>query len=341
MMVVVDHLNIGLGLQKYFSFSPIQIDFHAGAAGVNLFFVISGFIIAYISLEDSSAGFRPRVVTGDFLWRRFARIVPFLWVCVLSYATLRYLGRHGAFEFNSYLNAMILNPLGPVNPTQVWTLRHEMLFYFVFTTVILFGNHRFMITALWFISPFLFFAISAPDDPNKARELQTFLFSRFNILFGLGFAASLVYMRYPRLFVGPIPAGMAVCTALSVLYLFLYVAVDYSHESTAKIVAVGLAAVAVLYAGLSVINSVAGWFDRLGKILGDASYSIYLTHGGFVSAVLGIWAKLYASNVYFVFTTALLVVVLLGIVTHYYVELPLVRTFQRVTRRRLAASNVR
>lgn len=338
-MVVVDHLNIALGLEKYFGFSPIKIDLHAGAAGVNLFFVISGFIIAFISLDDSKQEFHPRIGIGQFLWRRFARIVPFLWVCVIGYAAFRFVGRDGAFDLYPYMRALFLYPIGPVNPSQVWTLRHEMLFYFVFTTVILFASRRFVLISLWFISPILFFSIFSPDPTNALHELLTFLFSRFNILFGLGFLASLVYMRHPRLFVLSIPAGMTVCSALSVLYLLIYVAIDYSHESTAKVAIVGLGAAAVLYAGLSVVNETSNLFDRLGKILGDASYSIYLTHGGFVSAILGVWAKIYFSNQYFVFAIAFIVVIFLGIVAHYYVELPLVRTFQRLSRRRLAVGS--
>ena len=72
-----------------------------------------------------------------------------------------------------------------------------------------------------------------------------------------------------------------------------------------------------------------GLFDRAGHALGDASYAIYLTHGGVISAVLGVWSRL-APN-----TSVLLVLLVsiagslaIGIFIHRYVERPMVRRLQ-------------
>jgi exopolysaccharide production protein ExoZ len=338
-MVVIDHLNIGLGLPKYFFSSPIQTNLHAGAAGVNLFFVVSGFIIGFISLRTTPAGVRPRIDVRTFLWRRFARIVPFLWVCVISYAAFRFVGRQGAFGFDEYLRALFLYPIGPVNPSQVWTLRHELLFYLMFSTAILPISCGFWILYLWFLSPFLFFFFSSLE-PSNLSELLTFLFSRFNILFGMGFTLSILHLRTPHFFAQIVPGGMLTCTVACILYIFLYVFVDYSHERIPDILIVGSAATLMLCLGLCVSNQDHGFINRIGKILGDASYSIYLTHGGFVSAILGISATLFPGNIAVVFLVTLIVVSGLGILTHYVVEVPLVRFFQSLPVKRSFAGEV-
>src|SRR4051794_23488664 len=163
--VVIEHVNGLMGLGKYLASSPVSVPLHAGAAGVNLFFVISGFIIVVISLR--SPDLHPRLSFGEFIRRRAARIIPFLWVCVAGYATLRYLGR-GEVSWDSYLRAFFLYPIGPVNPNQVWTLRHELLFYLVFATVLVLPRLRFWLIAAWFVSPFVFLAMAggSVDDAS-------------------------------------------------------------------------------------------------------------------------------------------------------------------------------
>ncbi len=49
-----------------------------GAAGVDIFFVISGFVMAFTALG------RRRMTGMDFLRRRIVRIVPLYWICTLA-----------------------------------------------------------------------------------------------------------------------------------------------------------------------------------------------------------------------------------------------------------------
>ena len=57
---------------------PTSLSFTSGAAGVDLFFVLSGFIIAYSSSRDAQ----------HFLARRFIRIVPAYWIATIIAALL-------------------------------------------------------------------------------------------------------------------------------------------------------------------------------------------------------------------------------------------------------------
>jgi peptidoglycan/LPS O-acetylase OafA/YrhL len=327
-MVVAEHANLVIGLPKYFGRQPIPFEFYGGPAGVDLFFVVSGFIIAYITLEPSSL--QPRMGLIDFLWRRFARIVPFLWLCVAGYAALRFLGRDGSFEFEPYLRALTLFPIGPVNPSQAWTLRHEFLFYLVFTTVFWRSGLRFAWVGIWMLSPMLFFPIFGSAQTTFPYEILDFAFNRLNLLFGFGFLASLAYLKWPHWFPATKSGGMPVLTGLCGLYMVLFSLTSYTHLDTADVLLAGFGASLILLAALRVRTELEpGLIDRAGHALGDASYAIYLTHGGIISALLGAWSRLAPdTSVFVVLFVCMAGSLAIGILIHRFIERPLVRRLQ-------------
>ncbi|SFF86844.1 Peptidoglycan/LPS O-acetylase OafA/YrhL, contains acyltransferase and SGNH-hydrolase domains [Novosphingobium sp. CF614] len=93
-----------------------------GWVGVQIFFVISGFVIL-MSAQDKSA--------ADFLIGRVTRIAPALWVfSVLSALVLLACGVLGPAELAvRMLRSMILFPIGPWVDGAVWTLVAEAMFY--------------------------------------------------------------------------------------------------------------------------------------------------------------------------------------------------------------------
>jgi peptidoglycan/LPS O-acetylase OafA/YrhL len=329
-LVVAEHANLVIGLPKYFGRQPVAFEFYGGPAGVDLFFVVSGFIIAYITLEPRSLG--PRGGIGDFLWRRVVRIVPFLWLCVAVYAALRFAGRDGAFELAPYLRALTLFPIGPVNPSQAWTLRHEFLFYLVFATAFWRSGPRLVLVGAWMLSPIVFFAMSGPTEPTAAHELLGFIFNRLNLLFGFGFLTSLAFLRRPEWFVEAVPNGMSVLTGLCGLYLLLFMLISYTHLDTADVLLAGIGASLILYVALRVrAGPTAGVIDRAGLALGDASYAIYLTHGAIISAALGAWSRLApGTSEPLVLLVCVAASLGAGVLIHRTIERPLVRWLQNL-----------
>jgi exopolysaccharide production protein ExoZ len=138
MLVVIYHTSTHVkstGIQQGWFFS---IGEAVGFAGVDVFFVISGFIMAYTTA--SSTGFRPGI---DFARRRGARIYsgywPFYLLAIALYAWIS-----GEFLANANLwRSAILWPT--VSPLIVvsWTLVYEIFFYIVFTLLIMIaGSYR-------------------------------------------------------------------------------------------------------------------------------------------------------------------------------------------------------
>jgi exopolysaccharide production protein ExoZ len=148
LVVILDHASEKMAQPKYFGRAPLGGVFEAGSVGVDVFFCLSGFIIVYIALDRAGAAKMP---AWTFVKRRFARIVPFMWLVVIAYAALR-LGARGAFPVWNYVRALSLFPIGEVDPSVVWTLRHEWLFYLVFGLSFLSGRR--WLFGLWLLAPF-------------------------------------------------------------------------------------------------------------------------------------------------------------------------------------------
>src|SRR4051812_24121667 len=78
--VVIDHAAGMTASQKYFGRDVLEGALSYGAIGVDIFFMISGFIITIISLGKENL--EPTVSMRDFFVRRFIRIVPLMWTAI-------------------------------------------------------------------------------------------------------------------------------------------------------------------------------------------------------------------------------------------------------------------
>lgn len=120
----VDLTTDRLGLDTMLAGGTLE-DF--GAAGVDLFFVISGFIIA--TTTRGQTGLR---AAGDFLWRRFRRVAPIYWL--LSLPILVGMVRGGTLTADVAAATFLFWPFSGLEMTfpalgAGWTLCFEMLFY--------------------------------------------------------------------------------------------------------------------------------------------------------------------------------------------------------------------
>jgi exopolysaccharide production protein ExoZ len=123
----------------YHAFQWIDDRFWVGAAGVDVFFVISGFIIWTVGSGDEA---NPAV----FFWRRLTRVAPAYWLvtgAVIAIATLwpafmRQVTLSPAHIALSLAFVQHIDPRGlpfPVLPPG-WSLDYEAVFYAIFTLVL-------------------------------------------------------------------------------------------------------------------------------------------------------------------------------------------------------------
>lgn len=132
LLVVLHHT---VGRANVAGFGPgLGSGFGFGFLGVDFFFVLSGFIIAYTLSK-------PNLGVGDFLWRRALRLLPVFWlVFVVSGLAVwikpSLLGHPVHYSTVELIKAALLVRQdisdGRSNPPIIgvaWTLHHEVLFY--------------------------------------------------------------------------------------------------------------------------------------------------------------------------------------------------------------------
>jgi exopolysaccharide production protein ExoZ len=334
--VVIDHTNAMMEFPKYFGRNNGQF-WNSGALGVNLFFIISGFIITLTSLRREENLLLPRLSLKTFTLKRFTRIVPIMWVAIATYYLGRALGRDGNFNF-AYLRAFLLVPFGSVEPNNIWTLRHEAIFYILFAIAMLGPRVRPWILLFWIVSPLVYAALSLPDEP----QVSTIQFARIvanpcNLEFASGMAIGLCWHRWThcRTFSTGFSSGILIFG----LFAFFWVSCNALGVDVGSVYS---CLVSSLIGGLVIFVAIHlrctdGPFERLLFYLGEASFSIYLFHLHFASASLGLWAKLFKSTPPPLVLIGTTLIALVGAVLIFeFVEKPVHRATFKILSKRFA-----
>lgn len=235
-----------------------------GYAGVEFFFVLSGFIIGHVHHRDIGNPVQLRT----FLVKRALRIFPMYWLVLtavlLAYALLPSLGTELP-RTESALLAYLLWPSAdrPVLPVA-WTLKHEMLFYLVFAGLLVHARMGMTVFFVWMTGCLIFLFLPPASFP------AAFLFSPYNLLFAVGLG---VFFMRPNL-------RQPVARRTAVTGILLFVGIGMSEQFLfawplgVRTIAYGLAASLLLVGALQLRIKV----PAPGVLLGDASYAIYLVH---------------------------------------------------------------
>ena len=338
MLVIVGHSNAMAAFDKYLgrnliTFTTFYNDL--GQLGVTLFFVLSGFIMVYISLAPVTLS--PTIGVKKFMVNRFVRIIPFMWLIIILTALFRYLAL-GDLPLLTYLKSLMLYPIGDLLPNQIWTLRHEFLFYSLFClSAIKLKNH--WLLYLWFISPIIWIN-SGWRDVYLATEWGPwidFLCSKHNLFFGLGYFLGIYHKKKAVKEFNPHSYDYLLCLFLVVVFLVVGNNINrYFYQiqylGTIHNLYTGLLCVFLTYFMLKMNDSPhPNIINRIGRALGDASYSTYLTHGMLISALLSFYQKAYyQGNAFIIGFSILIISVLLGFLTYKWLEMPTVEWSKRL-----------
>ncbi|MET4330381.1 exopolysaccharide production protein ExoZ [Bradyrhizobium sp. i1.15.2] len=313
--VVADHATGMAAFPKYFGSEAFSGVLLTGARGVDLFFLISGFIIAVVSLTPRSL--EARVSPYEFARRRLIRIVPLMWLAIGSYMALRLLGR-GSFDLWPYLRALTLWPAGDVNPSHLWTLRNEAFFYFLFASTFLGVRGIRWAAALWVVAAVLYPTSGISDGPTLTYQQWMYAFAHpANVEFAAGLGLALIWLRSNR---GQ-PFSLRLLWPVCVVWFAVTIHFVSSLLGDWPRVYIDLIWAAAFLPLLTLAVLAKTIPSRLGLLLGDASFSIYLFHPHFISAVLGVWSAVAPSTpVWIVVIATSLIAIGCGVIIHLTVE---------------------
>lgn len=291
-----------------------------GWTGVNFFFVLSGFIILLAHERDIGRPAR----AGRYLWRRFSRVYPVYWVFLTAYIAAAAFGL-GQPDFSwspvnlaaSYSLLQLATIVTP--PLKVaWTLFFEVIFYGVFLTLILNRVLGMVVIGAWIA---LIIGVNLFDGP--VRDL--WIAHTWNLYFLVGAVAYLLYVRLPKTF------GLPILIAGVVLLVGAFASgfVDGRiADFQIKPLALFLLSIpfAMILLGGALAEGRYGWNPSASlKLLGAASYAIYLVHSAVISVIVPVLHKHggHALPQAVVFALVVIPAVAAGIVAHVLVERPL------------------
>jgi peptidoglycan/LPS O-acetylase OafA/YrhL len=277
--------------------------FSSGHIGVNLFFVLSGFLLSFPFLNAYFQR-RPAPSVSKYYVRRFLRIAPAFYVAVLLQVVLgttrwfqggaeawRTIPAHLTFLFNfSILSQSAING-------AFWTLSIEMQFYIVLPLILLLVFKRKALLAVLGVIAlglgwrFMAFQLYSGDFFglifNSEYQLPYQL-----LQFGVGIAACAIYLwihhrrqwvtrqpqRMRRLGIGLSLVGVTVVVWLCYRMFnssFWSGGVDYYFLKIGITLGFGCLLMGTLYAPLSLRQV---WRNSPARFIGIVSYGIYLWH---------------------------------------------------------------
>jgi peptidoglycan/LPS O-acetylase OafA/YrhL len=258
--------------------------FQQGSFAVDVFFVISGFIMSYVYTKNFKSSIALKDY-GRFMQARIARLVPvnlvtlgilFVVLVPFLYTTDKFLSPDGRYSWHSALATVFLGQGVWVDHRTwnypSWSISTEFYSYLVFPFLVpLFARGRAAALgfgALGLAIALIIYSKSTGDGPPTNGLLA---FIRTLALFVVGMTVNTVYKNeaVQRLASAPLVAvGLGVVLALLIHLV---------EENFMNVVAVVLVPVIVLITLHQPV--VRDFFSRpLGQTLGRLSYSLYMVH---------------------------------------------------------------
>ncbi|WP_115003890.1 acyltransferase family protein [Xanthomonas campestris] len=275
-----------------------EFNFKAGAAGVDVFFMLSG-IVMYLSIN-------PKTSPLHFLKRRVIRVIPMYWLATTLTVAYVY-ARHGYITPNNHLiRSYFFLPPGSFQMPLLypgWTLNYEMLFYVILA--VLLPLKKVTVPA----SICLIAALGSLPAPAGLVEIAH-MFNPLILEFAAGLLAGIVISK-----------GYRPTKAEATFYIFTAILLFTIHNQaqSAGVIAWGIPS-ALLIMGALGLEKLPLIKCKITQFSGEASYSIYLFHPFAIWAVS--WMTKDQASA-FAFLCAIILSITGGCLTHILVEKPM------------------
>jgi exopolysaccharide production protein ExoZ len=322
--VTICHI-VGYEFTKQYGLPNALPSFTIGNAGVDVFFVISGFVMVY----SSQPLFERPKAPQEFFLRRLARIVPLYWITtsiILGYLLIQY-GDLAKVQFTpeavvaSYL--FIPYPqldgfMAPVHGVG-WTLNYEMFFYLCFCLALLFSR----LTGVLLVAAALCFLVAL----NRVLPLPNplgYLVEPIILEFVFGMLIALIYRSGFRM--------KSALAAVIVVAALAAIAASGRWNELPRVIVWGLPSACMVGAlALAEYSATPNRLWRGLSFLGDASYALYLVHPLAITLPRRVFPRVIdpATSPWLYAALLIATALIAAAVVHVLVEKPITRVLQR------------
>ncbi len=256
-----------------------------GFAGVDVFFVISGFIMWY-----TTRGMQGPADAGWFIRRRFARIFSGYWPYLFIAWVLLAVFEPQQLARKSLLESFLLLPI-PIGDRILplsWTLTFELWFYLLFALLIFLPRHWMGRLVVWLVLLLVLLngvgvaALGFYDASffGSVPPSLRLMISPYVVEFLAGCLVARAFMAGFRL--SPLFSLILAAAFFAAGWLYdeqvLGGGLDQGYHVVERVLFFGTGSVALVYAMAEFERRGLRVWPLLGRWLGGASYSLYLSH---------------------------------------------------------------
>ena len=306
LMVVFSHIlqtlnQYGLELDN-------KVISYFGSLGVDIFFIISGFIMVIVTQNK----FGSLSSVKRFLYSRFTRIYPLYWI----YGLFAYFFIvNGKFDYR-FVETLFLLPQTNTALAVAWSLIYELYFYIIFAIFMLTIKEKnlLFISLIWGILMMIFFNLFSFN--NEYFKVAT---SPQILEFIMGIVIAKYYLKANKSLLTSI-----IVIILHIIILLLHQYIFYSNKFWFNyFFEHSLVSSALVFLLVSIKELNSPIYKKI-EFIGDISYGIYLSHIFLLIILIKIFNYLGIMNLFVVIPIMLISVLFYGATSYKYIENPLI-----------------
>lgn len=256
-----------------------------GFVGVEVFFMVSGFVIVYSAIESTPL---------RFLRSRILRLYPAAWICAtISLAALMFCTAASIPDMmRDYLHSITLLPVGPWIDSVYWTLGIEMAFYGLIFCLLAVRLHAVIEVACYTVGGlsslyWIAGSLAAPTFLERhlwSRTLELSLIS-YGCYFGLGALLYFASRQGFSKFRAALGVTFVTASMIEIGYKASFNLVIFRADEL-RAVPVGVFLVSVAALALSLAWNASEVINQKLRVVGMATYPLYLVHDNLGAVLL-------------------------------------------------------
>jgi exopolysaccharide production protein ExoZ len=317
-----------------------------GAIGVDIFFVISGFIITYTALD-----WKGRRAAAEFAKRRFIRIAPAYYIASGLYLLRLVLTAfsHSIPGSNRIIDAPTLTKTFTILPifdkdhfqppilSIGWTLSFEFLFYLIFTLLILSRVNR---RDLYLLGIIIALGVAGIIFPVQQVQLK-FITNPIILEFAFGVFICILYQRLKNI-------SFALNIGILIAALFMFVclirfgfgeiggvnSITNGNLAPLRVLLWGIPSALLVGSCLFIEKCKPHWMkeNKFLLFIGEASYSLYLVHQYAFMGLVRVANRFHLQQMNIILFTiiSMALALICGALFHMFIEKPLIKKLNKI-----------